>query len=263
LDNSTLESRESFTDAVFMNKTYYDYQAFFDRLNTIHGHIHQFVGTVSNTHFHPNGGKPAVDPLFPLFHTFIDYIRLIRTDCYDFDLVPADDLDDYIPYAYDMVHEKDTTLDYKMDFSILCDESGGKSPRLCSGMSITPRLMYDVSPNRGFKIVYELGDFWNDNQVLQQFCGDNLNDSWWSNEMVDGIDSESDPDAEYQWTSEYVMRSINMLRSDARMSTMMLMVVCMMAIVVMRHCQMNIRREKEKEMGNGFDYGSVSGPVFM
>ena len=101
----------------------------------------QFDWDSANTHFHPEGGKPAVDPLFPVFHAFIDYICLMRTDCWDFDLIAVEDLDKHDPYAYTAVHGHNTSLDYPMDFSILCDETGGKSSRLCSDRDITPRFV--------------------------------------------------------------------------------------------------------------------------
>lgn len=49
--------------------------------------------------------------------------------------------------------------------------------------------MYDMSPNRGFGLVYELGEFWSANDELQGFCEENLNSSWWRM-------SESDPQME-------------------------------------------------------------------
>ena len=108
-------------------------------MNTAHAHIHQFIGTIEGTHFHPHYGSPTVDPLFPVFHSFLDYIRIMRTDCWDFDLVSADDLDECDPYCFEDVYDDNVTLDTNLNFSILCDESGGKSPRLCSYTEITPR----------------------------------------------------------------------------------------------------------------------------
>jgi len=246
LDNSTLESRSSFTDVVFVNKSYSDYTTFYDGMNTIHGHIHQFIGTVANTHFHPDGGKPAVDPLFPVFHSFIDYVRLMHTDCYEFDKVPADELESCNPDCFAEVHNHDTPLDYKMDFSILCDETGGKSPRYCSTHDITPRLMFDVSPNTVFKVVYELGDFWNHNKVLQSFCGEYLNASWWSNELKD-VKRE-------QFVADHAAQSV-----DRPLMTTIpsLMVIGAAVIGVLRFCGVSMRRKGVDEVVEGGSYGAV------
>ena len=141
----------------------------------MHGGVHWFFATVNGTHFNQMAGQVAADPLFPVFHAFIDYIRLMRTDCYQFDLVAASALDSAMPYSY-YADPAQCALDYAMDFSILCD--GTK--RMCSEMDITPRLMYDISPNTEFNVVYELGDFWNDNEELNSMCSEYLNSSWWT-----------------------------------------------------------------------------------
>ena len=79
----------------------------------MHGDIHRFVGSVNGTHFNPLVGEPIADPLFALFHSFLDYVRLLRQDCYQFDMVAADALDDRMPYSFEVIN---TTLDYKMAF---------------------------------------------------------------------------------------------------------------------------------------------------
>ncbi len=66
------------------------------------------------------------DPLFPLFHSFLEFIRLLRTDCYQFDLVPNDAIMDYAPLSYQYI---DTDIDYPMDFSCLCDNTDGEKIR--------------------------------------------------------------------------------------------------------------------------------------
>jgi len=246
LDNSTLEERSAFSDAVYLNESLKNYQAFFDNMNTMHGHIHQFIGTIANTHFHPEGGKPAVDPLFPVFHAFIDYIRLMRTDCWDFDLIAVEDLDKHDPYAYTAVHGHNTSLDYPMDFSILCDETGGKSPRLCSHRDITPRFMFDVSPNGAFKIVYELGDFWNENDDLKAACADNLNGSWWSNAMINDQDSESNPstDGYAQFVSDHILESTTRFTSATAIGPVVFLALGMMLMALLRHCAMRTKEQK-------------------
>ena len=109
-----------------------------------------------------------------------------------------------MPYSYEVIN---CSLDFVMDFSILCDGTNGVGKRLCSTKDITPRLMYDVSPNRGFGVVYELGDFWNKNDDLKAMCSEYLNDSWWSNEAADE-DSESELEVNFEFvTSSYLNSS--------------------------------------------------------
>lgn len=93
----------------------------------MHGDIHRFVGSVAgSTHFSPSVGEAVCDPLFPLFHSFLEFVRLLRADCYQFDTIPNDRLQDWQPWAYQYI---DTGLDYKMDFSCLCDSSDGEHKR--------------------------------------------------------------------------------------------------------------------------------------
>ena len=76
-----------------------------------------------------------------MFHTFIEIVRLLREDCYQFDTIAADDLDDYMPYSYEVIN---CSLDFPMDFSILCDGTDDEGIRLCSDTVITPRfVIYD------------------------------------------------------------------------------------------------------------------------
>lgn len=56
-------------------------------------------------------------------------------------MVSLDDLEDLGTAAYDSTYKGgDTPLDYVMDFSILCDETGGKKKAKCSDLDITPRF---------------------------------------------------------------------------------------------------------------------------
>ena len=111
------------------------------QINTHHAEIHTFIGSANKTHFNPNTGEPDVDPLFPLFHSFIDYIRLLREDCYQFDLVPTDNLEDYIPFAFGPCSAENIQLDFEMTFSVLCDGTNHEGKRLCSSTDITPRFV--------------------------------------------------------------------------------------------------------------------------
>ncbi len=180
-----------------------------------------------------------------MFHAFIDYVRLLRTACYQFDAVSADDLDDLMPFSYDVVN---CTLDYKMDFSILCDGTGSKEGAMCSTTDITPRLMYDVSPNTEFGIMYELGEFWTDNDDLKAMCSEYVNSSWWV---------FAAEDAEGTASSLAVDFVANRTSSDTTMGATACMLAGVVVVALMRHCEVAMRRKTIDDMGEDAVYGAV------
>merc|ERR1719216_540327 len=230
---TALPERKDFSDAIFVNKSYIWYKQFIVAVNDLHSTVHNFVGT-DGTHFNVNSGQQAFDPLFPLFHSFIEYVRLLHQDCYQFDLVNPADLDDYIPYSFDNAYGRNITLDYVLDFSVLCDGSSHQNARLCSWVDITPRLMYDVSPNTHFKIAYELGDFWSSNSELRDRCNDFLNTSWWLNSMgsVDSRDAQVAAVA----VSDHTERAVNWRPSEMSLSAIILMVMAVAVMAALRRC---------------------------
>merc|ERR1712087_696221 len=189
----SLYTRSEFGETCYSQDT----RNFTDYLTTIsamHGQIHLFIGAPAGTHFHPTGGnnvegEPIEEPLLALFHAFIVYIQSMRADCAQYDLVNAEDLDDYDPWAF--TEYGGTDLDYAMDFSILCEDPDGTT-RFCSDHDVTPRVMFDMSSNTNWDVVYQLGDFWHQNEELQAVCGDALNGTWWRDEhdlFVDSVQS--------------------------------------------------------------------------
>merc|ERR1719474_1239569 len=126
VENSQLSNRSDLASILYVDPQYAEFNEFAKQINKHHMKIHTFIGSVEqHTHFNPSKGEPEVDPLFPLFHTFIDYIRLLREDCYQFDLLAADDLDEAIPFAYSQSDNQ--TLDYVMTFSVLCDGTDSRA----------------------------------------------------------------------------------------------------------------------------------------
>merc|ERR1719229_324821 len=259
---SKLSTRAEISDMIYNDKYYHLYDNFFKKLNYEHEYIHNFIGSVmEHTHFNPTQGEPEVDPLFPLFHAFIDFIRLMRTDCWQYDLVDVEDLDDYIPYSFNSSRDLKGTLidlDYDMTFSVLCDGTDEEGKRLCSEYSITPRLMYDMSPNRGFGIVYELGDFWSKNDELQAQCGDNLNSTWWR--MAD-----TDPMGETEsFMIDHVLRSIEttlgLSKGDYYIQIVAVLLIGMAIISMLKlwGCTLtpNTSNRKLMDIGDGGVYGA-------
>jgi len=218
-------------------------------MGTHHGYIHEFIASVKgHTHFNPYAGKVDADPLFPLFHAFLDYIRLMRTDCAQLDLVDSNDLDQYEPYSYQSFcnyscnTDRVVDLDYNMSFSLLCNDTNGEGGRLCSNTAITPRLMYDISPNTKFDVVYELGDFWPRNDELRAECEENLNSTWW-------VRSDPDIESEYQFVSDRLVNAQNRIS----LAPMAVMVFGVVMVAVLKWWSESAR----KSVAVDSEYGSV------
>jgi len=244
-DDSMLYSMADFTE-LLVAPMYASFSNFSERMFHIHGHTHDFVATHNYTHFNRFHGQPSSDPLFPLFHSFIEQIRLLRQDCYQFDLVAADDLEQFMPFSYEV---ENCTLDYHMDFSILCDGSNGEGERMCSDMVITPRMLYDISPNTRFGVLYELGEFWSDNGVLQSECSGKMNATWWS---VAGTDGDR-----VGFVSQHSLQSAEWLDLQWTLLPVGVMLVGVVVIAAIRRCEMSMRRRKLEEMGDGGIYGAI------
>ena len=223
------------------------------------------MSTKSDTHFNTYGGYPPADPLFVLFHSFLDYTRLLHTDCYGFDEMPSDELDDHMPYSFEVV---ETDLDYVMEFGVLCDTDTFTDP-YCASNDISVRDMYDTSTNTHWNVKYQLGDFWSQNDKLQSMCADEVNTTWFFRyhgqeediEMMAGeaeakslvdVGALSQHRSGYFGWREYVFSSPAMM--VMYVATAMIVVLCIIAKVVRRG------KTKELEMlnkGSNSVYGTV------
>jgi len=236
LNRSTvLYTPSEIAEYVYTDSQYLAFNSFMGRIGGFHGDIHSFFGAKAGTHFCGDGnGEPTYDPLFPVFHTFIEYLRLLHQDCNQFDVVSADDLDDLVPNAFDPTYKGgNVSLDFVMDYSLLCDDSNGKKKAMCSDHDITPRKVYDMSPNSQFNIVYELGDFWTDNIELKSMCAENLNLSWWRVPAVDAMDNEIE---EFVSNQGVHSESAKWLNSKMSVSAMILMVIAVSVMALLRVC---------------------------
>ena len=152
------------------------------KISLYHGKVHKFFALTNTSHMWSNNA--AEDPLFVLLHSFLDYVRMMRTDCLGYDLVSNEDLEEYIPYAFDGFD--DIELDFKpkldstMEFALICDIENS----YCNENVVTPRNIFDISTNTRWKVSYELGSFWSDNDMIQEMCADNLNDTWFYDEAA-------------------------------------------------------------------------------
>jgi len=163
------------------------FREFQNAISNYHGRVHKFFAMSNESHMWANNA--AEDPLFTLLHSFLDYVRMMRTDCLEYDLVANDRLEEYIPLAFDgyvldnfydvAVKPK---LDTEMEFVHICEIESA----FCNGNDVTPRDLYDISVNTRWGVSYELGSFWNGNHRLQAMCGDRLNATWFYNVDDDG-----------------------------------------------------------------------------
>lgn len=128
----------------------------------------------------------AEDPLFVLIHSFLDYIRALRSNCRGFDQFAVDEMDQCIPFAFESTSGSDVTLDTVMNFTTICHLPGA----VCGSEQVTIRKMFDIG---AWNISYELGSFWNENEELQSQCGDILNSEWFYSDagMLEMMDKES------------------------------------------------------------------------
>jgi len=141
------------------------------------------------------------------------------------------------------------TLDYAMTFSVLCDGTDSEGERLCSHTTITPRLMFDMSPNKRFGIVYELGNFLTGNDKLRRMCEDHMNSSWWRIADYDPMeDLDFVAQHSWHWTT---------LRESTAMITGILLVVAAAMMIIHRVFELKSRKKRLTEFVEEGCYGAV------
>ena len=123
---------------------------------------------------------------------------------------------------------------------MLCtDELGIDVHAYCKWNDITPRLMYDVSPNTRWNVLYELGEFWNGNDKLKEMCADNLNSSWFSNS---GLDVEQND----EFVNEHIGYSATLMTSTS-IGAIVIMLIAFVAIVMLRWYGSDLRQKRVSE----------------
>ena len=104
--------------------------------------------------------------------------------------------------------------------------------------------MYDMSPNSRWNVVYELGDFWDDNSNLNTMCADYLNETWWA---MTASDEEEVDDAEdnslYQFVSDQGLHSTH----RPSISVVVVMLIGMAVMALLRWCTATMRGTKMAE----------------
>lgn len=118
--------------------------------------------------------------------------------------------------------------------------------------------MFDVSPNTDFGIVYELGDFWTDNEELKTQCADKLNATWW---RVPAVDKERHEvvEEDEEFVSEHAVRSSSWNGMTSLSATaMVFMVIAVAVMAVLRGCVSRKKGLKETTVGvDHIGYGTV------
>eukprot|EP01084_Bolivina_argentea_P118909 210921_1 len=153
---------------------YRKWRNFQDSMVKEHTYVHGYIsGNDNKTHMF--GHNAAEDPLFIMLHNFLMYIRALRMTCMGYDKV-INELENYQPYAYDpyqaaRMADIKPYLDMPMDFNVLSKMEWSRAHK----EDITTRKIFDL---KEFDISYELGSFWHDNYDLRQWCGDNINETW-------------------------------------------------------------------------------------
>lgn len=123
--------------------------------------------------------------------------------------------------------------------------------RYCSDHDVTARLMYDLSPNSMWNIVYELGSFWDENEELSISCSDYLNETWWrltpsdSEEEHETGDFNGD-DAAYQFAADPIVSdSMSAPRTGMTIGPMVYMVIAVIVLALMKWCTLSVKAQKK------------------
>ena len=118
--------------------------------------------------------------------------------------------------------------------------------------ALSYRLMFDMSPNSPFNIVYELGDFWTDNDKLREECAYSLNSSWWRIAEDDPMETE---------TKKSFMNSAwqSLPSNTTSVSAIMVMVIAIAVMALLRSCELRMRKKKVAELMDGDEaaYGAI------
>ena len=120
------------------------------------------------------------------------------------------------------------------------------------------RLMYDVSPNTPFNIVYELGDFWHKNHELKSQCTEYLNETWWSDVDAQNVTATDSEETTAATTLDFVSVHIE--------SPTMILMVTMTLMVCLKVMASTLRRNekfigKMEENLNGNLGGNLEGEM--
>ena len=244
-----------------------DFQTEFDIL---HADIHKIVARNNGSHMWSYNAPE--DPLFVLFHSFIDYIRAMRQDCFQFDQVGVAELDEYIPFVYDNFvtdrEDKDGnvidapsmkyTLDTVMNFGFIQEAEWSWVKQ--EGIELTPRMMFDIA---AWNVSFELGSFWRLNEDVQDWCDGKLNETWFYEEMVYDLDGYDRMMMNKMMGIHVHVHEVGVGGMDSK-SYILMMSVIGACFVVMVGWFIWVRRKDNddeysemKENIESYDYGSV------
>jgi len=149
-------------------------------------------------------------------------------------------------FSYD-VESNDTVDDEATDFNTLCSGDDEEGMLLCSEMMVASRMLYGISPDTQFGVIFDLGEFYSDNMTdeLVAECADGLNATWSYGERVNFV---ADHSVQSIWWSDFQWATIG--------------VVAMVLIETARRCRMAGRRKKLENVhattsADGGVYGSI------
>eukprot|EP01084_Bolivina_argentea_P297990 513448_1 len=186
----------------------------------------------------------SYDPIWYLFHSMVSYHQAIWTDCNDYDLIAAEDLDKY-PEAYNAFCYNGGAacgpmqLDDKMVFGGYLP---GKEWSFIHNNDLTVRKSYHFPR---WNIIYDLGNgegFYTQSG-LNEFCKGKLNSDWFMlNEDENKILDEYTP-----------IQGVNAYLND---NQLLIVGIVVMIIGLVVWCMININK-KQYKIYNTNNYGSV------
>ncbi len=95
-----------------------------------------------------------------------------------------------------------------------------------------------------WNVVYELGDFWDDNEQLSTMCSGKLNETWWSLTSADEQEMEETNDGSlYRFVSVNRLQSVqHAISEQMSLGLVVFMLIGVAVLALLRHCVMMMRR---------------------
>ena len=201
----------------------------------------------------------SYDPIWILFHSFIQLQQFLWTDCHEYDQIKPEELDAH-PEAYSAFCSEAgencerQELDDPFHYSLHSLEDAPWS--FIHSQALTVRKAYHAPR---WNIRYDLGDgegFWK-NGVLEEWCADKLNAEWFTLSRGEQDVDEEEEEKEALSVPKALRRRSGSwaIRSDATYMYALVAVLVMMAMAVsvVQACKLS----KQEKLDRGPSYGTA------
>merc|ERR1719445_1221075 len=155
--------------------------------------LHGYEGNLGSVNQSLSIMTLAYDPIWLMFHSFIQYQQFMWVDCNDYDLIAPEDLDDH-PEAYstycDDSHGCYTSQDLDAAFEFPLKRLYDAEWSVVHSQPLTVRKAYHAPR---WNIQYDLGtgDGFFKNAGLDEWCAGRLNPQWFRLEGAEAEESQA------------------------------------------------------------------------